>query len=113
MSLERPHAWWPWIGGKAVDGPGDGPASGRIQVAERAAGTGPDVDAVGGHEAEPYRERRQLQAKLGLDLLPGNRLAGLVHGRVGLGSVLCVFSGPQGFDERFGDDGGHPLAADG
>ena len=56
----------------------------RVELPQRAAGTRPDIDRVGG----PCPAN--LKIKLCLDLLPGDRFTGLVHGGVGLGGVLGV-----------------------
>ena len=56
---------------------------------------------------------RPLQINLCFDLLPGDRLAGLVHGHVSLGGVFGVLGSAESFDHRFRDDGGHALTANG
>jgi hypothetical protein len=43
-----------------------------------------------------------LQAKLGLDLLPGNRLAQLIHRSVGLSGILGILRRAESLDQRFG-----------
>ena len=67
----------------------------------------------GGHAAghRSCRRPRQatLQIKLCLDLLPGDRLARLVHGHISLGGVLGVLGGAKSLDHRFWNDGGHAL----
>jgi hypothetical protein len=81
------------ISGQAVDDLSDRFAHGRVELPQRTAGARPDIDRVGGHV------RQALQAELCLDLLPGDRLAGLIHGRVGLGNVLGVLSGSERLDD--------------
>jgi hypothetical protein len=54
-----------------------------------------------------------LQIDLCFDLLPGDRLAGLVHGPVSLGGVFGVLGSAESIDHRFRDDGGHALTANG
>ena len=65
----------------------------EVELPQRTAGTRPDIYRVRGH-AGPG-----LQFELGLDLLPGNRLTRLVHGRVGLGGVLSVLGSAESIDE--------------
>jgi hypothetical protein len=80
------------IRGESVDDLGDRLADSRVELPQRAAGTRPDIDGVGGHA------RPGLQIQLGLDLLPGNRLTRLVHGSVGLGGVLSVLGSAESLD---------------
>jgi hypothetical protein len=88
------EASWARIDGKSVDNLGDRLTDRRVELAQRAAGTRPDINAVGGH-AEPAR----LEIQLGLDLLPGNRLTRIVHGGVGLGGVLSVLGSAESVDD--------------
>jgi hypothetical protein len=82
------------IGGESIDDLGDRLTDRRVKLPQRAAGTRPDLNGVGGH-AGPAR----LQIQLGLDLRPGNRLTRLVHGGVGLGGVLSVLGRAESIDE--------------
>jgi hypothetical protein len=67
----------------------------------------------GGHAAghRSYKRPRQatLQIKLCFDLLPGDRLARLVHGHVSFGGVYGVLGSAESLDHRFRNDGGHAL----
>jgi hypothetical protein len=82
------------IGSESIDDLGDRLSDRRVKLPQRAAGTRPDLNGVGGH-AGPAR----LQIQLGLDLRPGNRLTRLVHGGVGLGGVLSVLGRAESIDE--------------
>ena len=93
MAGQRQEARRPRINGQAVDDLSDRLPYGRVELPQRTTGTRPDIHRVGGHV------RGTLQTKLCLDLLPGDRLAGLIHGRVSLGDVLGVLSGSECLDD--------------
>jgi len=79
----------------------------------------------GGRAGEgPYgragvRQRRSrprcvsLHPELGLEFLKRDRVAWLAHRRLCLGGVLGVLGRAESVENRFRDDGGHPLAANG
>jgi hypothetical protein len=51
--------------------------------------------------------------ELGVELFQGDRLAGLIPGRVGLSSVLGILRRMERLDHRLRDDGGNTLTRDG
>jgi hypothetical protein len=93
VSGQRRDASGTRIDGEPVDDLGDRLADGRVKLPQRAAGTRPDINGVSSH-AGPA-----LQAQLGLDLLPGNRLARLVHGGISLGGVLGILGRAENLDD--------------
>src|SRR5215831_4207035 len=74
VSFERRHVGRAWLAGKTVDRAGDGLTGRRIELAERSAGAGPDVDGVDGHAGALYRPSSALTCSQGTDS-PGSSIA--------------------------------------
>ena len=90
---ESSHAWRSGIDGQAVDNLGNSLAGERVKLPQRAA-------ARGGISIAGRPRQAALQAEFALGLIPGNGLAGLVHGDVGLRSVLRILSATERLDHR-------------